>query len=91
VPPETAHSKAPGSAVKDRRPGGVAAAAANAKHDEERQIMKLKEDLYSDLSGLLIHNVKRLEDQDVYDCIQTGRNGSTYPVPQRSILFIHSC
>ncbi|KAF2431004.1 hypothetical protein EJ08DRAFT_207504 [Tothia fuscella] len=83
VQPESSTTNAktiPGSAVKDRRPASaVATAAANAKHDEEKQIMKLKEDLYSDLSGLLIHNVKRLEDQDIYDCIQTGRNGSTYP------------
>ena len=24
----------------------------------------------------MIRNVKRLDDEDVYDCIQTGRNGS---------------
>ena len=45
-------------------------------------IEKLKEDLYSDLTGLIIRNVKRLDDEDVYDCIQTGRNGCKFsPVP----------
>jgi hypothetical protein len=74
-----ASAKVPGSAIKDRNQrGNTAAATASAKHDDEKQIMKLKEDLYSDLTNLLVHNVKRLEDQDIYDCSQTGRNGSKY-------------
>lgn len=40
--------------------------------------MKMKENLYSDLTGLIIRGVKRKEGEDEYDCIQTGRNGSTY-------------
>jgi HD-GYP domain-containing protein (c-di-GMP phosphodiesterase class II) len=72
-------TKVPGSAMKDRNQrGNSAAATASAKHDDEKHIMKLKEDLYSDLTNLLVHNVKRLEDQDIYDCSQTGRNGSKY-------------
>lgn len=39
---------------------------------------KMKENLYADLTGLIVCGVKRLEGEDVYDCIQTGRNGSTY-------------
>jgi Chromosome segregation protein Csm1/Pcs1 len=38
----------------------------------------LKEDMYSDLTGLIIRGVKRTEGGDAYDCIQTGRNGSKY-------------
>jgi hypothetical protein len=38
---------------------------------------KMKENLYSDLTGLIIRGVKRKEGEDEYDCIQTGRNGST--------------
>lgn len=40
---------------------------------------KMKENLYSDLTGLIIRGVKRKEGEDEYDCIQTGRNGSKYP------------
>jgi chromosome segregation ATPase len=62
----------PGSAVKAR--GGV---AAGKKEDEEKmKVMQLKEELYSDLTGLMIHTVKKDEREDIYDCIQTGRNGS---------------
>lgn len=38
--------------------------------------LKMKENLYSDLTGLIIRGVKRKEGEDEYDCIQTGRNGS---------------
>lgn len=44
----------------------------------DMQKRQLKEDLYADLTGLMIRDIKRNEEegQDVYDCIQTGRNGS---------------
>jgi hypothetical protein len=45
---------------------------------DDAQIMKLKEDLYCDLTGLMIHGVKRVDGEDVFDCIQTGKNGSEY-------------
>lgn len=67
-------SKVPGSAVKAQRSamlGGVEAA-------KDSQIRQLKEDLYSDLTGLIVRGVKRGEDEDIYDCIQTGRNGSKF-------------
>lgn len=38
---------------------------------------KMKENLYADLTGLIIRSVKRNKDgEDEYDCLQTGRNGS---------------
>ena len=43
------------------------------------QAAQLKEDLYRDLTGLLIMNVTRDPEDDVFDCIQTGRNGSKLP------------
>lgn len=43
--------------------------------DAQREA-KMKENLYSDLTGLIIRGVKRKEGEDEYDCIQTGRNGS---------------
>ena len=63
--------KVPGSAVKR-----TAANSAPSEAVKEAQVMKLKEDLYSDLTGLILRDVKRLDGEDVYDCIQTGRNGS---------------
>ena len=70
--------------------------AANAKDNLSRSVgpgandaqkeMKMKENLYSDLTGLIIRGVKRKEGEDEYDCIQTGRNGSTY----RPSLLTHS-
>lgn len=42
---------------------------------------KMKENLYADLTGLLIRAVKRKEGEDEYDCLQTGRNGSKFPLP----------
>ena len=40
------------------------------------QVAQLKEDLYSDLTGLIVRDVKRQDAQQLYDCIQTGLNGS---------------
>jgi DNA repair exonuclease SbcCD ATPase subunit len=51
--------------------------ASNAT--EAQREARMKENLYADLTGLIVRNVKRLEGEDVYDCIQTGRNGSEYP------------
>lgn len=68
---EHASFQAPGTAVKPngsiRGMGGSDVAA------------QLKENLYSDLTGLLIRSVKHEADDDVFDCIQTGRNGSMSP------------
>lgn len=51
--------------------------------DEEKQqdaqIRQLKEELYSDLTGLIIQSVKKGEEnEDIYNCIQTGRNGTLH-------------
>lgn len=50
--------------------------------EAEKRVLKLKEDLYADLTGLIVRDVKRheAECEDVYDCIQTGRNGSKCPI-----------
>ena len=47
---------------------------------EAHQTAQKKEDLYSDLTGLIIRGVKRSEsgDEDVFDCLQTGRNGTLH-------------
>ncbi|KAI9797761.1 MAG: hypothetical protein M1825_005695 [Sarcosagium campestre] len=43
---------------------------------EAARTAMLKEELYSDLTGLILRSVKRHEDFYVYDCLQTGRNGT---------------
>ncbi|RDI83758.1 hypothetical protein Vi05172_g6304 [Venturia inaequalis] len=66
----------PGSAVKAR--GGIAAGknTVASETEEKMKTMMLKEEMYSDLTGLMIHTVKKDENEDIYDCIQTGRNGT---------------
>ncbi|KAG5439101.1 hypothetical protein PCANB_001400 [Pneumocystis canis] len=41
-------------------------------------IVQLKEELYSDLTGLLIRDVKSDSKKTVFDCLQTGRNGTLH-------------
>ncbi|OBT41100.1 hypothetical protein VE00_09338 [Pseudogymnoascus sp. WSF 3629] len=69
------NARAPGSAKKSaaaiRMMGGAEAVAA-------AQAAQLKEDLYRDLTGLIIRSVKHDEEEDVFDCIQTGRNGTLH-------------
>lgn len=70
---EQASVKVPGSAIK----GNTAAdkrLLANA--EAAVQQAQMKEDLYADLTGLIVRGIKREQDEDIYDCIQTGRNGS---------------
>lgn len=106
----------PGSAVKTASNGrgigvsggagaGASAgvAAANAEVNRVTQLAQLKENLYSDLTGLILTNVKKVDDADVFDCIQTGRNGSKSsshlyhpfssqqnPLPSREVQGSHS-
>ncbi|PLB50606.1 hypothetical protein P170DRAFT_508763 [Aspergillus steynii IBT 23096] len=74
---ENAAIKVPGSAIKG---GGAnrANAAANAEAAHAAQFAQLKEDLYSDLTGLIIRDVKRRDADNLYDCIQTGINGTLH-------------
>lgn len=48
----------------------------NAEASYALQMAQLKEDLYSDLTGLIIRSVDTHDAGAVYDCIQTGCNGS---------------
>ena len=70
---ESANGRGPGSAAKAN--GGIRL-MGSAEVAQAAQTAQLKEDLYSDLTGLIIRDVKREAEDDVYDCIQTGRNGS---------------
>ncbi|KAK8213614.1 hypothetical protein M8818_002918 [Zalaria obscura] len=63
----------PGSAIKSR--DNRAALVGNL--DSAKQA-HLKEELYRDLTGLIINSVKRKDGEDEYSCIQTGRNGTLH-------------
>ncbi|GAB1200273.1 hypothetical protein APSETT444_009643 [Aspergillus pseudonomiae] len=73
---ESAAAKVPGSAIKGSN--NRANAAANAEAAQAAQFAQLKEDLYTDLTGLIIRDVKKGDSDNLYDCIQTGINGSEY-------------
>ncbi|TKA82948.1 hypothetical protein B0A55_01322 [Friedmanniomyces simplex] len=68
-------SKAPSSQTAlNRSVNGNASNVTDAQKEA-----KMKENLYSDLTGLIIRGVKRnAEGEDEYDCIQTGRNGTLH-------------
>ncbi|KAJ2898857.1 hypothetical protein MKZ38_003616 [Zalerion maritima] len=68
---EVANPRYPGSALKN----GVSAARQAASNDAA-QLGQVKGELYCDLTGLIITGVKRDGEEDIFDCIQTGRNGS---------------
>jgi phage shock protein A len=69
-----ATAKVPGSAMKGNTGNNRLLANAEAAV----QAAQLKEILFGDLTGLIINGVKQEQDEEVYDCIQTGRNGSTW-------------
>ena len=79
--------RVPGSAIKQN--GARTILVGSAEGAKEAQKRLLKEELYRDLTGLLVLDVKRREaeegEEDVFDCIQTGRNGCmcpfAYPFP----------
>ncbi|KAF1843303.1 uncharacterized protein K460DRAFT_291009 [Cucurbitaria berberidis CBS 394.84] len=75
APPEP--KNVPGSAIKNRSNGVVLPGAAETA--KEAQLAKQKIDLYSDLTNLVVLGMKRNEhEEDVYDCLQTGRNGTLH-------------
>jgi hypothetical protein len=49
----------------------------SAEAAKDAMLQKQKVEMYCDLTNLVIVGVKKNEDdEDVYDCLQTGRNGS---------------
>jgi hypothetical protein len=81
----TAAAKVPGSAIKGASGAASRLAAANAS--EATLAAQKKEDLYGDLTGLIVRSVKREGGEDMFDCIQTGRNGSEW-APLLLLTFI---
>ncbi|KAL8698372.1 MAG: hypothetical protein Q9201_006607 [Fulgogasparrea decipioides] len=74
---ESASSKTPGSAIKGKGPVRTVM-VGSAEAAQAAQAAQLKEDLYRDLTGLLVLGVDKGAESDVYDCIQTGRNGTLH-------------
>ncbi|KAI1207104.1 chromosome segregation protein Csm1/Pcs1-domain-containing protein [Annulohypoxylon truncatum] len=73
---EASTSKVPGSAIKGNNNlnNRLLANAEASAH-----VAQMKEDLYGDLTGLIVRGVKREQNGgDTYDCIQTGRNGTLH-------------
>lgn len=77
---ESASSKPPGSAMKGKGSARTIM-VGSAEAAQAAQAAQLKEDLYRDLTGLLVLGVERGGEADTYDCIQTGRNGSKSLLP----------
>ncbi|KAH8681403.1 chromosome segregation protein Csm1/Pcs1-domain-containing protein [Xylariales sp. PMI_506] len=71
---EAASVKVPNSAMKGNNVNNRLIANA----ESAVQSAQMKEDLYADFTGLIIRAVKRENDDEVYDCIQTGRNGTLH-------------
>ncbi|KAI2636997.1 chromosome segregation protein Csm1/Pcs1-domain-containing protein [Hypomontagnella submonticulosa] len=67
-------TKVPNSAIKGTNANNRLLANAEAA----AQIAQMKEDLYGDLTGLIVRGVKRERNGETYDCIQTGRNGTLH-------------
>ncbi|KAL5375640.1 hypothetical protein PMIN06_010520 [Paraphaeosphaeria minitans] len=75
APAET--KNVPGSAAKAHSAGVVLPGQMEAAKKALFQDQKVE--LYSDLTNLLVMGVKKSEEgDDVYDCIQTGRNGTLH-------------
>ncbi|KAB5535261.1 chromosome segregation protein Csm1/Pcs1-domain-containing protein [Coniochaeta sp. 2T2.1] len=64
----------PGSAVKKNGLGK--AAVGEDRHTAK--VLQMKEDLYGDLTGLIVMGVRNVEGEGVFDCLQTGRNGTLH-------------
>ncbi|MCJ1429705.1 hypothetical protein MMC29_007620 [Sticta canariensis] len=74
---ESVNAKTPGSAMRGK--GQLRTImVGSAEAAQAAQVALLKEDLYSDLTGLILRGVERGDESDVYDCIQTGRNGTLH-------------
>lgn len=76
---ESVNARTPGSVMNNKAGQPRTIMMGSAEVAQAAQVALLKEDLYSDLTGLILRGVERREESDIYDCIQTGRNGSKYP------------
>lgn len=71
---QSSEPKITGSAVKQRAGAGGAQLNSGFKDAE----WQLKKDLFEDLTGLVVTNVKKTDGEIQYHCLQTGKNGGTF-------------
>lgn len=76
---ESLNARTPGGGMGGKTPAARTVMVGSAEAAQAAQIAQLKEDLYSDLTGLILRGVDRSYESDVYDCLQTGPNGSKLP------------
>ena len=88
--PAITHGKTANHNLDGRNGASRGATAGNAGTVAAVQVAQLKENLYSDLTGLIMRGVDRQEDAHVYDCIQTGRNGGKPFQKSRRMLLLTS-
>ena len=78
------NAEAAAAAAASRAPGGGGVGGAAGQKQQQGEAiqqataMQMKEDLYGDLTGLIVRGVKKDGGENVFDCIQTGRNGSEF-------------
>lgn len=70
------NAQVPGSAVKPGYRGPLGNPKTNTGVDDT-WLARVKEELYADLCGLIIVNVRKENDSNVFECVQTGVNGRT--------------
>jgi len=71
-------ARTPGSGMRGKTPVNRTVMVGSVEAVQAAQVAQLKEDLYSDLTGLILRGVERGSESDVYDCLQTGPNGSKF-------------
>jgi len=74
---EASRVQVPGSAAKAGRGGVVALAMAGLAGDQAWKC-QVKEELYRDLTNLVIMTTKKDAETHVFECLQTGTNGSKW-------------
>lgn len=85
---ESVNTRTPGSAIRGRTPAARNVLVGTAEATHAAHVAQLKEDLYSDLTGLILRSVEMGSEADVYDCIQTGRNGSEFFLVKTNDLIV---
>ena len=82
---ESLHARTPGHDTRGKTLAARTVMVGSAEAAQAAQVAQLKEDLYSDLTGLILRGVERGDESDVYDCLQTGPNGSKFSTPELSL------
>lgn len=70
-----------------KKPANGVLIMGSAEAAAAQQVAQLTIGLYTDLTGLIVRGVKREGEEDVFDCLQTGRNGSKFPLFSYLSLF----